>query len=145
MQRWVCIACLLVGCGNADLAESCPSSESLLTWATSQGAMVAFSECNRTAEVLTPATEATVISRSYWSTASTVSLSASFELLSGAGRFDVLAGKEIGPIVNRKDSGTLTVTGEVVGGFAGLAIHGVADAGAAMRWRVSQVSIRSTQ
>lgn len=71
-----------------------------------------------------------------------MTLSAQFQLLSGSGHFEVFAGKESGAIVNRKTSGPLSVSGEVVEGFAPLSVQGLADDGASMRWRVSEVLIK---
>ena len=130
---------LLVACGGSSAPqENCPSSVDLQPWVW-RGA-VQFSQCNRTAEAES-SQSGTGLLWMYRGSAKTVTLSAQFELLNGSGHFQVAAGNQTGPIVDRNSSGQLSATGEVVDAEAVLAIWGLADSAAPIKWRVSDVRI----
>lgn len=128
---------LCAACGPP--TQDCPDGEDLLPWVYPVGS-AELSQCNRAAEMTSGPSGGTLRS-SYRGSAKTVTLFAQFQLLGGSGHFEVFAGKESGAIVNRKTSGPLSVSGEVVEGFAPLSMQGLADDGASMQWRVSDVHI----
>lgn len=131
---------LLAACGTSFSSTDCPVGEDLLSWVWPVGS-VQLSQCNRVGQASSGRAGAALRS-SYQGGAAAVTLSARFEILAGAGRFEVFAGKESGPIVNSRSSGSLSVTGQVVDGVAPLALWGLGDDDAApMQWRVSNVQI----
>lgn len=135
------VGCLLLSACSGSPAEDCPTSESLEKWVFPHGVAPVFSHCNQVAEFSADAQEnGTLVSdRAVYSPI--VKLTAHFDLLDGKGTFEAFAGKESGPIVNRRDSGDLSVTGDVQANWAEISIVGIAGPDAPMKWRVSDVHI----
>lgn len=133
------LALALCQCGVSPAIEVCPAGVDLLTWVYPVGS-VELSQCNRVADI--SADHAASLRSTYQGAAKTVTLSANFQILAGSGRFELFAGKESSPVVSGKASGRLAVTGEVVGGFAPLAIWGLSETDAPMRLRVSEVLVK---
>lgn len=142
MRALVFIALLVAACGGtASPSDQCPAGEDLQPWVWPVDS-AQLSQCGRVADLSsTSSSEQPSIGRSYWTDAKMVKLSAQFEILSGAGQFRIFAGKESGPIVHREDTGPLSVSGEVVGGFARLTLQAIPTETTSMRWRVSGVRI----